>query len=252
MKSFKLVTISALTLSLLAGPVVLAADGASEGKPAEYGTEGKIVFEESTEPVNPVDPLDPTKPVDPVNPIDPEKPVTPGTGGPLSLDYASSFNFGTQQIIAEDKNYAANVQVVKDQTDDKTESNRPLYAQVTDNRGGAQGWTLSVKQTSQFMTEGKVELEGAEIIFNNGAVSTMADKNQAVAVAGKIVLPVNGETTKVMSAKAGQGAGTSVYRLGDEAQMAEAVQLHVPGKTTKNKEAYTTSLTWVLSTVPEA
>jgi hypothetical protein len=37
------------------------------------------------------------KPVDPVDPTDPNGPE-PGTPGPLSIDYASSFDFGTQKI----------------------------------------------------------------------------------------------------------------------------------------------------------
>jgi hypothetical protein len=54
----------------------------------------------------------------------------------------------------------------------------------------------------------------------------------------------------LMQAEEGQAAGTWIYRLGDLDTMEESVQLHVPGKSTKLKEKYTTELTWSLSNLP--
>lgn len=53
-----------------------------------------------------------------------------------------------------------------------------------------------------------------------------------------------------MATKDAEGAGTYVYRSGDDAKKAESVKLSVPGKTTK--VAYTTTLTWSLNDVPGA
>ena len=61
-----------------------------------YTSNGIVEFTPSEEPTNPVDPTDPTNPVDPIDPTDPEGP-NPGTNGPLSIDYASSLDFGVQK-----------------------------------------------------------------------------------------------------------------------------------------------------------
>lgn len=220
---------------------------------AEVGkrdTGAQIIFEENTDPVTPVDPLDPVTPVDPVDPIDPEKPVDPGTNGPLSLDYASSLNFGKQKISSVDQTYFAQPQTVK--YADGSEGVVPLYAQVTDNRGTLKGWSLSVKQNSQFKA-GDKELTGAKIEFLNGQVNTISESPVPSVVKATFDLTSNGTgaATNVMAAAADEGAGTFVYRFGDDKTKAESVKLTVPGKTTKLKDvAYKTTLTWTLNDVP--
>lgn len=221
---------------------------------AEVGTRdtgAQIIFEENTEIVDPVDPLDPTNPVDPIDPIDPEKPVDPGTAGPLSLDYASSLNFGKQKISSVDQTYFAQPQTVK--YADGSEGVVPLYTQVTDNRGTLKGWSLSVKQNSQFKA-GDKELTGAKIEFLNGQVETVSESPVPSVVKSNFDLTSNGTgaVTNVMAAATDEGAGTFVYRFGDEATKAESVKLTVPGKTTKLKDvAYQTTLTWMLNDVPD-
>lgn len=58
--------------------------------------------------VKPLDPLlpDPLKPVVPVDPANPAGPME-GTGGSLSFDFASSFQFGSQAISTKDETYYA-------------------------------------------------------------------------------------------------------------------------------------------------
>ncbi|MCV5434162.1 WxL domain-containing protein, partial [Escherichia coli] len=77
---------------------------------AEYETNGVVEFTPNTDitkPVNPDNP-DPNKPVVPVDPtkIDPETnpdgTPNPGTAGPLSIDYASSLDFGKNKISGKD------------------------------------------------------------------------------------------------------------------------------------------------------
>lgn len=243
--------VSALLLSsmlLTTATTFAASPGASEGTPAKRDTAGQVIFEENNEPTTPVDPIDPDIPVEPVDPIDPDVPVEPGTEGPLSLDYASAFNFGKQKIISKDKVYHAATQEV---IIDGVHSQKPLYAQVTDGRGNLAGWSLSVKQNGQFHTEDGQELVGAKIKFINGQKETVMESDAPSTVSTDVELVADGSASSLlMQAEEGQAAGTWIYRLGDLDTMGESVQLHVPGKSTKLKEKYTTELTWSLSALP--
>ena len=53
-------------------------------------------------------------PVTPIDPVNPDKPVDEGSTGPLTLDYASSLNFGENIISTKDEIYFASAQVLKD------------------------------------------------------------------------------------------------------------------------------------------
>lgn len=246
MKAMKLTILGVfLSSSVLVGGSVLAAEVGTRD------TGAQIIFEENTEIVSPVDPLDPGTPVGPVDPIDPEKPVEPGTNGPLSLDYASSLNFGKQKISSVDQTYFAQPQTVK--YEDGSEKEVPLYAQVTDNRGTLKGWTLSVKQNSQFKA-GEKELTGSKIEFLNGQIDTVSESPVPSVVKANFDLTAdgNGAVSNVMAAATDEGAGTFVYRFGDDTTKAESVKLTVPGRTTKLKDvAYKTTLTWMLNDVPD-
>ena len=237
MKKQSIVSVLLLSSMVLSSATTLAASpGASEGSPAERDTAGQVVFEENNEPTTPVDP------------IDPDVPVEPGTDGPLSLDYASAFNFGKQKIISKDKVYYAATQEV---IIDGVHSQKPLYAQVTDGRGSLAGWSLSVKQNGQFKTDDGQELVGAKIKFINGQKETVMESDAPSTVTTDVELVADGSASSLlMQAEEGQAAGTWIYRLGDLDTMGESVQLHVPGKSTKLKEKYTTELTWSLSTLP--
>lgn len=214
--------------------------------------DAQVIFEvdTSTNPTDPVNPLDPEKPVKPIDPIDPENPVNPGTSGPLSIDYASSLNFGKQTISSVDKTYYAKTQKVINKDGD--EEYVSLYTQVTDNRGTLNGWSLSVKQNGQFKS-GNNELKGAKIEFMNGQITTASESKIPSLIKEKFDLTADasGAATTVVSAKNGEGAGTFIYRLGNEKTKEESVQLVVPGKSIKLKDVqYKTSLTWTLNDVP--
>ncbi|RAN86468.1 cell surface protein [Bacillus sp. SRB_28] len=226
-------------LILTGGVSALAADG------GEYKSNAIIEFEPSTDPTKPVDPTDPGTPVGPVDPTNPEGP-NPGTNGPLSIDYASSLDFGKQKITSTDQVYKAAAQKFTDRGDG------PNYVQVTDNRGTETGWSLQVKQDGQFKSDSGKELTGAEITFNNGVVNTVSASPKPSVVQSSFSLTPegNGVAENIMSAKAGEGAGTYVLAFGDDATAAESIELSVPGKTTKYAEKYSTSLTWTLTDVP--
>ncbi|MEB6088248.1 BspA family leucine-rich repeat surface protein, partial [Enterococcus casseliflavus] len=107
-----------------------------------------IVFRYMKDIVDPVDPLNPEIDVDPENP--PELPENQGT---LSIDFLSSFTFGSQAISAQTKRYYAQPQRLLnlDGTLNDAEE-RPNYIQVSDRRpdNERKGWTLAVTQNNQF------------------------------------------------------------------------------------------------------
>lgn len=76
-----------------------AAEGTDGG---EYSSNAAVKFIPNTDPTKPIDPEGPGPgPVLPIDPIDPGGP-NPGTDGPLSIDFASSLQFGTQKIVSTD------------------------------------------------------------------------------------------------------------------------------------------------------
>ncbi|PEK57850.1 WxL domain-containing protein [Bacillus wiedmannii] len=239
LKTLGVTATMATGIMLTGGVSAFAADG------GEYKSNAIIEFEPSTEITPPVDPTDPGTPVGPVDPTDPEGP-NPGTNGPLSIDYASSLDFGKQKITSTDQVYKAAAQKFTDRGEG------PNYAQVTDNRGTETGWSLQVKQDGQFKSDSGKELTGAEITFKNGVVNTVSasPKPSVVKSSFNLTPEGNGVAENIMSAQAGEGAGTYVLAFGDDATAAESIELSVPGKTTKYAEKYSTSLTWTLTDVP--
>lgn len=228
----------------------------STANAAEKTLDSKAVvqFKENTDPVDPVDPTDPTDPIDPVDPIDPTDPVDPGTGGPLSIDFVSKLYFGDQNITGSDMYYDVTPQQFhrKDPITGLPEAateEGPNFVQVSDNRGGAKGWTLSVTQKDQFTSSAGEILTGAEIIFTNTKISGTSN---ALAQTGNLVtLDGTGTETIAMSAKEDSGSGTNALYWGeDAAQAAESIQLFVPGSTLKYEDTYTTNLEWKLTDTP--
>ncbi|MGY3747676.1 WxL domain-containing protein [Vagococcus salmoninarum] len=253
MKFKKQLGLSALSLLLVSSVTVMAT-------PREEGVAGdstytskSIVTFRAADPeeggiVPPVDPINPEDPVTPIDPTNPGKPVAPGTAGPLSLDYASSFSFGDQIISATDEIYYAAPQMVIDEKGNQIP--KPSYVQVTDVRGTEAGWSLEVAQLDQFKA-GEREIAGAELTFNLGQIATNSVSKKPSHVTTSLTLPVNGEHTMLMAATQGEGAGTWVYRMGDEGTMAKGVELKVPGRAVKLKEKkYEATLVWTLSAIP--
>lgn len=237
MKKLFVVSIAGLFLTLGLGGHTAFADGGT------YNTNAKIQFSPSEGGTGPVDPENPEIPVDPVDPTDPEGP-NPGTPGPLSIDYASSFQFGSQEITSTDKTYTA-----APQTYDGSDKQGPNYVQVTDNRGTESGWSLQVVQNDQFKTDSGQELRGAEIRVSNAAINTISQSPNPSTVRDSFSLTPE-SVENVVSAHVEEGAGTYVYHFGTSETAAESVELFVPGASTKYADSYTTTLTWTLSDTP--
>lgn len=258
MNSLKLATVGVLLFSSTMFFSGVGTVSAAPGPiPATRDTKAQVKFVEDETPTPPTDPgnPDPEKPVIPIDPTDPEKPVEPGTNGPLSLDYASILDFGEQSISVKNEVYYAKPQLLKN--DDGSTRPVPNYAQLTDKRGGEKGWSLSVKQNGQFKTavKGEIaakELVGAEITFKNGHATTISSSTAPSAVKETFTLKNDGTgvADNIMTAAKGQGFGTWVYSAGTASNMAESIQLSVPGASVKDADTYTTSLTWTLTDAP--
>ncbi|MGM0258655.1 hypothetical protein IGK73_000490 [Enterococcus sp. AZ102] len=248
---------------LMLSAMLLPAVALAEETGAVYTSNGAVTFTANTDPTKPVDPLNPENPITPTDPTNPDEngnpgEVTPGTAGPLSIDFASSLQFGEQKITSTTETYYAATQ--KYTTKDGTATEGPNYVQVTDNRGTEKGWVLKVKQNGQFKnTDGK-ELVGAKITLNQGNVVTNSSSTKPV---GKEIIELTpasdtpdsenyGAESIVMNAEKGGGAGTYLHAWGSDAETAaKSIALEVPGSTTKYATQYTTTFTWILSEIPE-
>ncbi|MBO0454185.1 WxL domain-containing protein [Enterococcus sp. MJM16] len=199
--------------------------------------------------IKPLDPMlpDPAKPVIPVDPTNPTGPPA-GTGGSLSIDFASGFQFGNQAISTKNQTYYA---IPQEYTDfDGVKKKGPNYVQVTDIRGTGSGWQVSVKQNGQFQTAEAQTLEGAELQFKNGEMISNLSTTFAPNASGTVQMPLDTEID-VVTANSERGIGTWLYRFGsDESSGGRSVQLTVPGSSVKYAKKYQTSLTWSLKNVP--
>lgn len=254
--------ISILATICLSQAVMLSTATAAEVN--QYESNGAVEFYPNSDPELPLDPTnpDPEEPVKPIDPTNPEGP-NPGTSGPLSLDYASSFDFGLNEITNKSMTYYARAQTYKDGVKDT-----PNYVQVTDKRGSNAGWSLKVKQNGQFnatkptvnklLTGAEITLEMPKVVSNGTAVApeTVATVN----------LDPTGAEVQVLSAKEETGAGTWVNSWGTVEEIKEkardgqevsvnvtkAVSLFLPGSTPKDAVEYKTTLTWLLTDVPNS
>ncbi|AVC42349.1 WxL domain-containing protein (plasmid) [Enterococcus gallinarum] len=200
-------------------------------------------------PVSPVDPLDPEAEVDPEN-----KPELPEDQGPLSIDFISAFNFGSQAISVQSRTYYAQPQQLLNPDGTIIEGEeRPNYIQVSDRRAenDRHGWQLAVTQNSQFTNLDDHELAGARLHFSNQQFATAQGGTEPELSHRDGVVLVPGQKTELVTAKGEQGSDTWIYRFGDRASAGESVALEVPPTATPKATTYHTTLTWELSAVPE-
>ncbi len=246
-----------LVLTAVSGTAAYAVEG--DG----YTTNGAVEFTPSTDPTSPVNPdnPDPNVPIEPFDPTDPDGP-RPGTDGPLSIDYASSLDFGLNKISNKDEIYFARAQSYKTEDTPSTAN----YVQISDNRGSNAGWVLKVKQNSQFTSTTETlndTLIGAEITFDEPYVASNSSATEPIATKPVKLTPDGAECTLV-TAIATSGAGTWITKWGSvetiqekdedgndvETEVTKDIHLSVPGSTPKDAVKYTTTLTWNLSDVP--
>ena len=234
-KLFSVLALSAMTITTLSTT-------AFAEEAVEYHSHGVVEFRPNTDPTDPVDPEnpDPENPVVPTDPSNPGGEPEPGTQGPLSIDYASTFDFGVNKISNKDETYYARAQHYND-----GHSDTPDYVQVTDNRGTNSGWKLTVKESGQLTattdTLNKV-LTGAQITLAHPNVTSNASGVTAPTAAEDTWEDYWGKVESVQEEDE-QGAKQDVNITKD-------VALSVPGSTPKDAVKYQTTLTWTLTDVP--
>ncbi|WP_429975004.1 WxL domain-containing protein [Enterococcus sp. DIV0840c] len=222
--------------------------------PATELTFHDVTFEPATAlivgelgPVSPVDPLDPEIEVDPEN-----KPELPEDQGFLSIDFISSFDFGSRSISAHEQIYHANPQRLlnEDGTVNENEE-RPNYVQISDRRpeNERNGWELAVTQKEQFTSEEKKVLNGASISLSNQQVIT-AQGGAAPSLQSIPCELIPGNRRTLLKAQGNEGSGTWIYRFGDADTAGESVSLTVPKGSNPESTSYYTTLLWELSAVP--
>ena len=213
-----------------------------------------VVFEPATTlivgevgSVSPVDPLAPEVEVNPEN-----KPDLPEDQGQLSIDFISSFNFGSQAISAQDQTYYAQPQRLLNEDGTVNESEeRPNYVQISDRRSenDRNGWTLAVTQKEQFKGAENQMLNGASLSLSNQQVITA----QGGTAPGLQSVPCNlvpGNRRTLLKAQGSEGTGTWIYRFGDGETAGESVALNVPKGANPEATTYSSTLIWELSAVP--
>ena len=183
----------------------------------------------------------------PSGPLDPNNP-DPTNPGPLSLDFASLFNFGKNKITTTDETYYAEAQKFTDGQGNTTTG--PNYVQVTDNTGEDKGGVLSVPQQGD-LTDNKNSLDGAITLHDANVKGIAGTGATAPIVAANDIALEKGQKKLVMTAAANSGQGTWLTRFGSN-KLADdkAVSLFVPGKAVKHAATYSTTLNWSLEQVP--
>ncbi|NBA62691.1 WxL domain-containing protein [Enterococcus mundtii] len=266
MKFIRLVSVAALSTTILAGGVQAFADGESveTSEVRKTTTEGQITFTPGNDDTE-VDEL----------PEGPDVTIPPITGpdgqnkGPLTIATVPTMNFGSQIISTTDKNYnmVAERQQKAGTTGDENKVPYVSLAQVQDTRGTNEGWKLNVSLT-EFQatkeTQNKV-LKGAKItLYDPDLVYSIDDPEQEpeAHATGLEILPGE-KAVPVMTAAAKKGAGSTSVVWGNHATIAqqvtagadvvenEAIKLFVPGSTAKDAVTYRSTLTWELTTTPE-
>lgn len=210
----------------------------------------KYVYKEisNNEPVLPVDPLNPEVEVDPEN-----KPELPDDQGQLSIDFVSSFNFGSQAISVHNQTYNAQPQRLmnEDGTVNETEE-RPNYVQISDRRpeNDRNGWQLAVTQKEQFKNSKGHTLFGASLgFFNQQLIMANGNKEPSLQATTPLFL-VPGNKRTLIRAEADEGKGTWIYRFGNAETAGESVVLNIPKGSNPEATNYSAIFTWELSAVP--
>ncbi|CRH23261.1 WxL domain-containing protein [Carnobacterium maltaromaticum] len=185
-------------------------------------------------------------------------PSIPGTTGPLSIVYVPTMSFGLQKISNQNQTY----EMIAEMHELKDGSGKAAYtsfAQVQDIRGNNEGWKLMVTASEFTSDTANNVLTGARISLLSPAMNYSGDKLNSPTVHEDTLVLNPGESTEIMSASEGNGAGISSVIWGDQAYLDAStdtevrnkfIKLFVPGSTVKDATVYNASLNWELSTTP--
>ncbi|GAB3064288.1 WxL domain-containing protein [Salinicoccus sesuvii] len=203
-------------------------------------SEADITFTEGEETPDVLDPTTPEETYDPDSgtPGDPTNPPT-GNSGPLTLDYVSSFEFGSHSIEASTQTY-------------ESTTLRP-FIQVTDRRGTGAGWNVTAEMSS-FTTgeEESVSLPGALLTLSGTSLTTTSSSG-APTVSDTIALSSDGTAASVVSAGENTGLGSWLARWFPStagATINDNVELQVPAGAATLGD-HTATITWTLENTPQ-
>ncbi|WP_242585411.1 WxL domain-containing protein [Enterococcus sp. DIV0242_7C1] len=216
-------------------------------------------------------------PEHPENIVDPGP--SPSLSGDLRIDFVPQLDFSANKVSDKGMSLPVNAQLFLDET-----PVRGNFIQITDERPKALGWSLQMRQETQFqnMNTANNELKGAFLSFDKSWTNSTSDLASAPMVS-KEVIEVNtiGETYTLATAKSGNGSGTWSVSFGASEnnplqlentltpridQKGEAVlnsdfankqnyqnnaiTLNIPAATKIDAVEYTTVITWILSELP--
>lgn len=223
-----------------------------------------------------------TQLVDPENPGNVVNPgESPSTRGALRIDFAPTLNFSAVPIKNKLRTYYALAQQFFDDT-----TPRGSYFQITDRREKPTGWSIQVKQTSQFHNDSikaasERELKGAVLTLDKGWANSLNKKEQPTVTRDTIAIKSIGEAYTVATAKPGEGKGVWTVAFGasesnqdgqkntltpqmnergepimdpvhknKQAYNNEAIQLTIPDGVTIHPVEYQMELTWLIGQLP--
>ncbi|WP_321387519.1 WxL domain-containing protein [uncultured Enterococcus sp.] len=259
------VVLFSTSLLFFCGKTVLAEEGVDQDAVIEFTNGAEIDYI-----------VDPENPENPVNPGE-----SPSTSGRLRIDFVPQLNFSANRISEEEIAYPVNAQLFLDDT-----SPRGNFIQVSDYRttATAQGWTLQVRQESQFTNSNTTNssLNGAVLSFDKSWTSTPNSTTGAPVVSSEVIRLNNiGDTYVLAKAEKDSGAGTWSISFGaspghtdgqastltpkvgkDDAPVLDAsfnnqqvhensaIKLTVPRGTIVDPVPYSTVMTWILAELP--
>lgn len=202
-------------------------------------TEGEVEFQANGKVINPIDPEG-----DGGETINPNKPPT---AGPLSINYASNIHFGSQTKNKQAQVYFAQEDVIKVKHN-QAEKSVPNFVQITDLRGSASGWTLSVRQDGPLKNPGGMPINGAKLTISvREVVSAYGFSEAPTGLKQEVSLTDDGQTTfQLVQAEKGTGVSTWSVFLGKSNEAESGISLKVPENEPQENGIYTTSLTWFL------
>jgi hypothetical protein len=272
MKTIKFASAALLTF------VAFGAAASASAATVNYGSTGTVGFvapDIATPPTNPiVDPTNPTAP--PTVPPTTPQPGNPGANindvGPLTIDYASNFDFGTTNSTASTTVFA--LPTTWGTYDSATSTftpatpavTSPNFVQVTDNRGTGAGWNLTVTPTD-FADASSNLLQGATVTLKNMNIVSVSQHPADTVATSDVTLTPNIESNVLLgAAAAGTGTGTNQLQFGGTGSVingtgatvttptsdttgASSIQLNVPNGAAQ-ATTYTATFTWNLSDTP--
>lgn len=248
-----LMTSAIVLMPLLLSTVVDAEDGAKS-----MTSKGEVTVQDSGK----------TGIVDPEIPKEIIEPVGPSTNGSLRIDYVTPVDFGKVKIGKTKRTFNALANNIV-----KTKKVRGGFIQVTDFREKRTGWSLQVKQETQFKTSDYDELTGAVLSLDKGWANSTSTSEPPTVTRDTLAINNIGQSYDV--ARASNNAGGGVWSIifgaskdNDDNQPVtimddkestskdkaifrnSAIKLTIPDSTKVVPKEYQTKITWILSETP--